>query len=175
MDAGKRIAGLLRDSSPAVRVQVINNIVERIPLATDSVTIRTDTSHLLTTLDVVNDSQVEAEPIELTCAATRVWHGRQLRLIIPGPIDESGFRHRDPELARLMREVYQARELVLLHSDKTGLCHCSAGRAVPCPSRPLAKPCMPGPRHRFGNPRRAAPNRCFEYEPAEHMVATRLG
>ena len=119
INAGGRIAGLLRNGHSAARLQLINSLMERVELATDSVTIRTDTSLLLTTLGVVNDSQREAEPVELTCAATRVWHGRQLRLVIPGPVDESGFRHRDPELVRLMREVHQARELAIQHADKT--------------------------------------------------------
>lgn len=119
LDAGKRIAGLLRDGRPALRLQLINGLVERAGLATDSVTIRTDTSLLLTTLGIVSNSQLEPEPVELTCAATRVWHGRQLRLLIRGPVDESGLRHRDPELVRLMREVHQARELVRQHADKT--------------------------------------------------------
>lgn len=125
IDAGRRIAGSLRKGTPAVRLQLINSLVDRVELATDSVGLRTDTSLLLTTLGVVSDSQGVAEPLrvaeplELTCAATRVWHGRQLRLVIPGPIDASGFRHRDSELVRLMREVHQARELVLLHADKT--------------------------------------------------------
>lgn len=88
-------------------------------LATDRVSIRTDTSLWLTALGVVIDLQRKSEPIELACAATRVWHGRQLRLVIPGPVDESGFSYRDPELVRLMSEIYQARELVLLHADKT--------------------------------------------------------
>ena len=119
IDAGTRTAGLLRSGHSAVRLQLINSLVERVELATDSIAIRTDSSLLLTALGVVNEPQREAEPVELTCAATRVWHGRQLRLVIPGPNDESGFRHRDPELVRLMHEVHQARELVLLHADKT--------------------------------------------------------
>ena len=118
-DAGKRIAGLLREGHPALRLQLINSLVERVELANDSVTIRTDTSLLLNALGVGIDPQGESEPVELTCASTRVWHGRQLRLVIPGPVDESGFRHRDPELVRLMREVHQARELAILHADKT--------------------------------------------------------
>ena len=119
LDAGRRIAGLLRVGQAAVRLQLINSLVERVELATDSVAIRTNTSLWQTTLGVVIDLQRESEPIELACAATKVWHGRQLRLVIPGPVDESGFRHRDPELVRLMREIYQARELILLHADKT--------------------------------------------------------
>jgi hypothetical protein len=55
----------------------------------------------------------------MTCTAIRVWHGRQLRLVIPGPVDQSNFRYRDPNLIRLMGEVHEARELVVANADKT--------------------------------------------------------
>ena len=119
IDGGERIAGLLCSGHSAVRLQLINGLVERVELAADCVVIGTNTSRLLGTLGVISDSRVEPDPVELTCAATRVWHGRQLRLVIPGPVDDSGFRHRDTELVRLMREVHHARELVLKHADKT--------------------------------------------------------
>ena len=119
ISAGQRIGVLLRNGRSTVRLQLINSLVERVELAADSVVIRTETSLLLNTLGFESDLQGEPEVVELICAATRVWHGRQLRLIIPGPVEESGFRHRDLELMRLMREVYQARELVLLHADKS--------------------------------------------------------
>ena len=117
--AGRRIAKLLRNGHSAARLELINSLAKQVRLATDRVSILTDTSRLLRALGVAHDEHLEAQPIELTCIATKVWHGRQLRLVIPGPIDETGFRHRDPELVRLMREVHQARKLVLLHADKT--------------------------------------------------------
>jgi len=119
INAGARTAELIRNSHAAVWLQPINSLIERVELATDSVTIRTNTSLLLNTLGVLTESPGKAQPIELTCAATRVWHGRQLRLVIPGPVEASGFRHRDLELVRLMREVHQARELVRRHADKS--------------------------------------------------------
>ena len=65
IDVGKRIAGLLRNGQPAVRLQLINSLIERVDLATDSIAIRTDTSLLLTALGVFVDLQGETEPIEL--------------------------------------------------------------------------------------------------------------
>ena len=55
----------------------------------------------------------------LTCPATKIWHGRQLRLVIPGPVAETGCRHRDPNLVHLIAQVHEARQLVLANAEKT--------------------------------------------------------
>jgi site-specific DNA recombinase len=116
---GPSIAKALRKGHASVRLQLLEKLVERVELALDRVAIRTSMTRLLTALGAGAGEQTASDPIELRCGATRVWHGRQLRLVIPGPVDQTGFRHRDPELVRLMREVHQARELVMAHADKS--------------------------------------------------------
>ncbi len=59
------------------------------------------------------------DPIELTCPATRVWHGRQSRLVIPGPDAGAQLGHRDQKLINLIREAHAARQLAIANPDKT--------------------------------------------------------
>ena len=121
VNAGARLAEVMRSGSPSNRLQLVEKLVERVELRVDQISIRTGTSQLLNAfgLGPDEDTQTEPVPIELSCPAAKVWHGRQLRLIIPGPATDSNFRHRDPKLVRLMSEVYQARKLVLANSDLT--------------------------------------------------------
>lgn len=94
-------------------------LIERVELQSDSIAIGTSTARLLTALEFDREPAVESASITLTCATTKVWHGRQLRLVIPGPTADTGFRHRDPNLVRLIAEVHEARLLVLANTDKT--------------------------------------------------------
>jgi DNA invertase Pin-like site-specific DNA recombinase len=113
------VAGALSGRSTPRRLALLSQLAARIDLAADGLSIRIEPARLLAVLDAHVGDHAGAEPIVLTCAATRVWHGRQLRLVIPGPVDESNFRYRDPNLIRLMGEVHEARELVLANADKT--------------------------------------------------------
>lgn len=119
MLASTRIANVLRSGYPSSRIPMLAKLIEDVELRSDCIAIRTSASRLLAALGFEVDSEADAEPIMLTCAATKVWHGRQLRLVIPGPIAETGFRHRDPNLVRLMAEVHESRQLVLANTDKT--------------------------------------------------------
>lgn len=94
-------------------------LIEGVDLRSDCIAIHTSASRLLAALEFDESPEMESEQIVLTCAATKVWHGRQLRLVIPGPIADTGFRHRDPNLVRLMAEVHESRQLVLANTDKT--------------------------------------------------------
>lgn len=123
IDAGVRLAEVIRGGSPSDRLHLIEKLVELVALQSEQIVIRTDTSRLFSALGLgcKDDAQSDLEPapIPLECPAAKAWHGRQLRLIIPGPASESNFRHRDPKLVRLMSEVNQARELVLANADQT--------------------------------------------------------
>ena len=67
--------------------------------------IRTSTSRLAATFELEAEPDAGSEPIDLTCASTRVWHGRQLRLVIPGPDAGAQLGHRDQKLINLIREA----------------------------------------------------------------------
>jgi site-specific DNA recombinase len=78
--------------------------------------------------------------IELTCPATRVRRGHQLRLVIPGP--EAALAvpaMRDAKLVALLAEAYAARTLVLASPERsisaiaanTGRCRTHLARLLP--------------------------------------------
>ena len=64
-------------------------------------------------------SSGDTDPITITCRATKFWHGWQMRLIIPGPVANTGFRQRDPALVRLMAELHAFRELITVNAGQT--------------------------------------------------------
>ena len=119
MLASTRIASVLRSGYPSSRIPMLVKLIEGVDLRSNCIAINTSASRLLAALEFDESPEMESEQIVLTCAATKVWHGRQLRLVIPGPIADTGFRHRDPNLVRLMAEVHEARQLVLANTDKT--------------------------------------------------------
>ncbi|QGN55449.1 recombinase family protein [Novosphingobium sp. Gsoil 351] len=117
--ASGRIASVLRGGYPSSRVPLLAKLIERVELRSDCIAIHTSAARLLTALGFDAIPDADAAPITLTCAATKVWHGRQLRLVIPGPLAATGFRHRDPNLVRLVAEVHAARELVIANAGKS--------------------------------------------------------
>ena len=119
MLASTRIARVLRSGYPSSRIPLLAKLIESVELRSDCIAIRTSVARLLSALEFELESDTRSEPITLTCAATKVWHSRQLRLVIPGPVADTGFRHRDPNLVRLMAEVHAARKLVTANAGKT--------------------------------------------------------
>ena len=119
LGSASSVVKALREGSIPRRLDLIVKLSPRVDLAAHEITIRLDPSRLLQALGADAAVNGDSTPIALTCAATRVWHGRQRRLVIPGPVDETNFRYRDPNLIRLMGEVYEARELVLANAHKT--------------------------------------------------------
>jgi site-specific DNA recombinase len=112
-------AAVLQERSPAARLRVIPKLVERVELRSDQVTIMIDPVRLLDALQVPFANDARADPITLRCPATKVWHGPQLRLVIPGANDTISYRYRSPGLVRLMVEVHEARQLVLSDTGET--------------------------------------------------------
>ncbi len=55
----------------------------------------------------------------LTCAASKVRRGHQIRLVIPGPAREPVRRDRDEKLVALIAEAHAARQLVMASSDQS--------------------------------------------------------
>ena len=119
MLASSRIASILRGGYPSSRIPLLAKLIEGVELRSDCIAIHASAARLLTALKFDVIPEADALPVTLTCAATKVWHGRQLRLVIPGPIADTGFRHRDPNLVRLVAEVHAARELVIANAGKT--------------------------------------------------------
>ncbi|PLK27067.1 hypothetical protein C0V78_09360 [Novosphingobium sp. TH158] len=114
-----RHANELRTGRPAQRLSLIVKLVERIELGAEDIRIRTSTSRLAATFDLEAASDAKSEPIDLTCPSTKVWHGRQLRLVIPGPVARAQLGHRDLKLINLIREAHAARRLAIVNPDKT--------------------------------------------------------
>ncbi len=112
-------AVVLRVGRPTERLSLIVKLVERIELGVESIIIRTGTSRLAATFDLEAEPDARSEPIDLSCPSTKVWHGRQLRLVIPGPDAGARLGHRDQKLINLIREAHAARRLAIANPDKT--------------------------------------------------------
>ena len=117
--SANRTAAILREGTSSARLRRITMLVNRIDLRADEIAVHIDPLSLLAALGVPSANKVRVVPIELRCLATRVWHSRQLRLVIPGPADAIGLCLRSPTLIRLMGEVHKARQLVLANADQS--------------------------------------------------------
>lgn len=112
-------AQLLRCGEPLSRLGLIVKLVERVELGADKVVIRLTAARLADALNLEPATGVDDRPIELSCPATKVWHGRQLRLIVPGPAAADQIRLGDSKLLNLLHEAHAARQLAMAHPDKT--------------------------------------------------------
>ena len=117
--AADRTAKTLREGSAAARLRTIPKLVKGIDLRADEVVIRVDPQALLVVLGVPSLGKPRIDAILIRCPATKVWHGPQLRLVIPGANDPASYRYRSPGLVRLMVEVHEARQLVLANAGET--------------------------------------------------------
>lgn len=118
LDTSASLSGSLRSGSSLIRADLLTKLVSEVELRSDEVMIRVSLEELRESCGLPMDGNAAAEPIELISPATRVWHGRQLRLMIPGPVRASDQRHLDPKLVGLMREAYKARQLVLANPSQ---------------------------------------------------------
>ena len=118
LDTAHSLSSSLRSGPSPIRADLLTKLVSGVELRSDEVAIRVSNEELRESCGLLVDGDSSAEPIELICPATRVWHGRQLRLIIPGPVRGTDQRHLDPKLVGLMREAYEARQLVLANPDQ---------------------------------------------------------
>ena len=107
LDDAVRHAQTFRTGRPSERLSLFNRLVERIELGAERILIRTSTARVAAVFNLEADPNLKSKCIELACASTKVWHGRQLRLVIPGPDAGTQLRHRDQKLinwfARLMQ------------------------------------------------------------------------
>ena len=118
VDTAESMSGSLRSGPSLIRADLLTKLVTRVELRSDEVAIRASQEELRESCGLHIDSADAPSPIDLICPATRVWHGRQLRLVIPGPVRASDQRHLDPKLVGLMREAHDARQLVLANPDQ---------------------------------------------------------
>ena len=117
--AADRTAAALDERSAEARLRVIRKVVKGVELRVDQVTIRIEPVRLLEAFQIAFANHTRADPFTLRCPATKVWHGPQLRLIIPGANNAASYRFRSPALVRLMVEAYEARQLVLCNTGET--------------------------------------------------------
>ena len=119
LQSALRAASTLREGTAASKLRLIAKLVERIELTTEEITVRIDASTLVRALGFNAPASKRVRLIVLRCPATKVWHGRQLRLVIPGPAGETGLRLRSPALIRLIGEAQEARQLVLANPNQS--------------------------------------------------------
>lgn len=112
--AGDAAAATMRSGSIAARVPLVEMVVERIGLADDRVEIEVCSAKLLTALGSSEPAPAHPQTLSLTCPATRVRRGHQVRLVIPAACDANHMpRIRDTKLVGLIAEAHVARQMVL--------------------------------------------------------------
>ncbi|QGN55053.1 recombinase family protein [Novosphingobium sp. Gsoil 351] len=118
--AGDIAAAAMRSGSVAARIRLVEMLVERIVLADDRVEIAVSSAKLLTALGSSDEGSAHGRTLTLTCAATRVRRGHQVRLVIPAAADANLVpRIRDEKLVALVAEAHAARKLVLANSEQS--------------------------------------------------------
>ncbi|PLK26692.1 recombinase family protein [Novosphingobium sp. TH158] len=133
------MAASLRSGSAHDRLEVIEKLIERVSLTSQSIEMSLSRARLLAALEVAHDHQVQAEPILLTLPIAKVRKGHQLRLVVPGPtsLAPEPARH-DTRLLALLAEAAAARRLVLANPEKSlhalgaehGRCRTRLGKLV---------------------------------------------
>jgi DNA invertase Pin-like site-specific DNA recombinase len=113
------IAAMLRSGTAQNKLTYLTALLKRIDLREDEIALAVDRAGLSEALGVRLDA-VPSELLTLSLGAVKLRRGRQLRLVIPGPMIISvGAANRDGKLVRLIAEAYRARGLVLVEPDKS--------------------------------------------------------
>ena len=110
-------AARLRSGTAHTRASLLEALRPSIRLSNDSIDISLERPRLADTLGV---QLGDGDSIELTCPATRVRRGHQLRLVIPSqkPINIAQAT-RDEKLVALVSEAHLARQLVLTNPERS--------------------------------------------------------
>jgi site-specific DNA recombinase len=119
LDDAVHHAQALRNGRASIRMALLLKLVDRVELGMESLVIRSSNARLAALFGLDAEANAEPEPFDLTCGSTKVWHGRQLRLVIPGPEATGQLDHRDPKLINLMREAHAAQRLAIANPDMT--------------------------------------------------------
>jgi site-specific DNA recombinase len=112
------LAATMRSGSAFDRAEFLTSIVARIDVLEECIELTIDPAKLGNALGL--ELTTSTDPLVLLVAATKVRHGHQLRLVIPGPksltIAPTG---RDEKLVALVAEAHAARKLILASPDKS--------------------------------------------------------
>ena len=114
---GDLAAARLRSGTAHTRASLLEALRPSVRLSHDAVDISLERPQLADTLGVQLE---EGDRIELTCPATKVRRGHQLRLIIPSQKPISIVQAtRDEKLVALMAEAHRAKQLILANPDRS--------------------------------------------------------
>jgi site-specific DNA recombinase len=116
--AGDVMAAQLRSGEFAARAEIIGRVAAEVVLQDDRVDILLSPERLLAALGVPDGVAGAAEAIHLTCPATKVRRGHQLRLIIPAP-EAAPPPNRDEKLVALVAEAHAAAKLLWTRPDQS--------------------------------------------------------
>jgi len=115
---GDVLAATLRSAPARERAPILPGIVRRIDLQEECIELTVNLSGLAEALGL--EVPEHSDPMVLLVAATKVRHGHQLRLVIPGPqaLDIVP-ANRDEKLVALLAEAHVARQLILAQPDQS--------------------------------------------------------
>lgn len=115
IEAGDVMAAQLRSGTVAARQPIVAAIVDQVALHGEAIEITVAPHRLLLALGYSVETIVALQPLVLTCPATRVRKGHQLRLVIPASTAPSPAPTRNEKLVALMSEAYSAQQLLATH------------------------------------------------------------
>ena len=118
IEAGDVMAAQLRSGSAAARHSIIAPTVELVALRSDDIIITVIPANLLGSLGCSSQGSTELDPLHISCPATRVRKGHQLRLIIPAATAPAPSPLRDEKLVALVADAHAARQLVAANPGK---------------------------------------------------------
>lgn len=119
IEAGDVRAAQLRSGSAATRHSIITAAVELVALCSDYILVTVYPAKLLGALGCPGERSATLDPVHLSCPATRVRKGHQLRLIIPAATAPAPSPSRDEKLVALVADAHAARQLVASNADKS--------------------------------------------------------
>jgi len=112
------LAATLRSAPARERAPILPAIIQRIDLQEECIELTVDLAGLANALGLEVPEQ--SDPMVLLVAATKVRHGHQLRLVIPGPQSlDIVPANRDEKLVALLAEAHVMRQLILVQPDQS--------------------------------------------------------
>jgi hypothetical protein len=113
-------AAMLRSGPAREKAIMLPAILTRIDLREDGIDLTVDTARLGAAIGLDAIADTASRALVLTLAATKVRHGHQLRLIIPGPhILNITLATRDDKLVALIAEAHTARKLLAASPEQS--------------------------------------------------------
>lgn len=113
-------AATLRSGTARDKALLLPRLVSRIDLQEEGVDLAIDRAGLVEVLGMGTVAPTSTEALVLTLPATKVRHGHQLRLIIPGPqILNIPPATRDEKLVGLIAEAHAARKIILAAPEQS--------------------------------------------------------